>query len=684
MTADTPAPQGLLPAEARQWFLKHIHTTVDALRAADAPVTTLEQWRDRKASIRQGLREAWGGLAATTCELNPQRLGLLRRDGYSVEKVLFQTLPGVWMTGNVYVPDWKPERPVGANETRPPLPAVLCVHGHWKHAKQEPVVQARCIGLAKLGFLVLCVDAFGAGERAIGTALGEYHGEMSGATLLPTGFPLSGVQVYENMRAVDYLLSRGDVDPERLGITGASGGGNQSMYGGAFDERFKAVVPVCSVGTYRAYLGTACCVCEVVPGAARLTEEWGILSLVAPRALMVVSATKDAFQFSVAEAEKSLAKAKAIFELHGVAANVKHAVFDWHHDYSQPMREAMYGWMLKHLADKGDGSPVAEPAHTTEEPETLRCFPGDSRPADYVTLPKFAARLGTELATSASAEPILHEEHWQSIVARTTSHLYQWLKPAIPYSGPATVAKSLTAEAQFAEHLVTTESGIEVPVRVTPARVAPSKEPLAVTVVVGTDGAEAALKSATEAELKGVVVAIELPATGRLAPERDTIGRAPDHNSGEWALWVGRPLVAQWAFTIIRVVETLPKLFDVPSVNVRLVGEGSACLAANMAALSLLEVKSVRLRGGVATFVSDQPLVGQRLGGQLPGVLRKCGDVAHLAACLAPRPLEIVAPVGPDGLRVTEDRLTMLFAHTRKVYGLLKGADSLTLRATDG
>jgi dienelactone hydrolase len=431
MTADTPAPQGLLPAEARQWFLKHIHTTVDALRAADAPVTTLEQWRDRKASIRQGLREAWGGLAATTCELNPQRLGLLRRDGYSVEKVLFQTLPGVWMTGNVYVPDWKPERPVGANETRPPLPAVLCVHGHWKHAKQEPVVQARCIGLAKLGFLVLCVDAFGAGERAIGTALGEYHGEMSGATLLPTGFPLSGVQVYENMRAVDYLLSRGDVDPERLGITGASGGGNQSMYGGAFDERFKAVVPVCSVGTYRAYLGTACCVCEVVPGAARLTEEWGILSLVAPRALMVVSATKDAFQFSVAEAEKSLAKAKAIFELHGVAANVKHAVFDWHHDYSQPMREAMYGWMLKHLADKGDGSPVAEPAHTTEEPETLRCFPGDSRPADYVTLPKFAARLGTELATSASAEPILHEEHWQSIVARTTSHLYRWLKPAI-------------------------------------------------------------------------------------------------------------------------------------------------------------------------------------------------------------------------------------------------------------
>jgi dienelactone hydrolase len=678
MTADTPTAE-LLPPEARKWFLKYIHATVDTLRAADAPIKSLDEWRTRKVAIRQGLREAWGGLSATACELNPQVVGSLKRDGYRIEKVLFQTLPGVWMAGNVYIPDWKPEGPVSADEKRPLLPAVLCVHGHWKHAKQEPVVQARCIGLAKLGFLVLCVDAFGAGERAIGTALGEYHGEMSGATLLPTGFPLSGVQVYENMRAVDYLLSRGDVDPERLGITGASGGGNQSMYAGAFDERFKAVVPVCSVGTYRAYLGTACCVCELVPGAARLTEEWGILSLVAPRALMVVSATKDAFQFSVAEAEKSLAKTREMFDLHGVGANLKHAVFDWHHDYSQPMREAMYGWMLKHLADKGDGSPVAEPAHATEEPETLRCFPGDSRPADYLTLPKFAARLGTELAASANAEPILHAEHWQSIVMRTTYHLHRWLRPAIPFDGPAQVVRSHT-DAAFTEHLVATETGIEVPVRVTPANVPAAKEPLAVTVVVGPEGAEAAMKLATEAERQGVVIAIELPGTGRLAPERDTIGRAPDHNSGEWSLWVGRPTVAQWAYTIVRVVELLPKLFEVPAVQVRLVGEGSACLAANIAALSLIEVKSVRLHGGAASFVADEPLVGQRLGGQLPGVLRKCGDVANLAACLAPRLLEVVGAVGTNGKPLAEERLVSAFAYTRRVYGLLKADEAFTVR----
>ncbi|MFM7870006.1 MAG: prolyl oligopeptidase family serine peptidase, partial [Planctomycetaceae bacterium] len=100
---------------------------------------------------------------------------------------------------------------------------------------------------------VLAVDAFGAGERAIGKQLGEYHGEMTAATLFPVGRPLSGIQVYENGRAVDYLISRPEVDAQRIGITGASGGGNQSMYAGAWDERFKAVAPVCSVGTYQAY-----------------------------------------------------------------------------------------------------------------------------------------------------------------------------------------------------------------------------------------------------------------------------------------------------------------------------------------------------------------------------------------------------------------------------------------------
>src|SRR5205807_4425715 len=131
-------------------------------------------------------------------------------------------------------------------------------------------------------------------------------------TLWPSGQTLLGMQVYDNRRAVDYLCSRPEVDRQHLGITGASGGGNQSMYAGALDERFSAVVPVCSVGTYQAYLRAACCVCELLPGALRFAEEGDVLALVAPRALLVVNATQDAFQFSVGEAEKSIARARPV------------------------------------------------------------------------------------------------------------------------------------------------------------------------------------------------------------------------------------------------------------------------------------------------------------------------------------------------------------------------------------
>src|SRR5262249_18073645 len=154
------------------------------------------------------------------------------------------------------------------------------------------------------------------GERYTRPAPGTYHGALYGSTLWPSGHTLLGMQAYDNRRAVDYLCSRPEVDRERIGITGASGGGNQSMNAAALDELIAAVVPVCSVGTYQAYLRAACCVCELLPGALRFTEEGDVLGLVAPRALMVVNATRDAFQFSVEQARISLQRARAIYELY--------------------------------------------------------------------------------------------------------------------------------------------------------------------------------------------------------------------------------------------------------------------------------------------------------------------------------------------------------------------------------
>src|SRR5262245_11344240 len=229
-------PDTVLPKPEPLAFDNLMRAQALAIHAKDQPPKTLDEWRKRRAALRQAMFAAMGPTPDKPCALEPQAAGTLKRQGYRIEKLLIQTRPDVWMTAHLYVPE-----PAKGKD-----PAVLVVHGHWPWARRDPVVQARCLGLVKLGYVVLAVDAFGAGERFTAPARGTYHGALYGSTLWPTGLTLLGVQVYDNHRAVDYLRSRPEVDGERLGITGASGGGNQTMYAGALDDRLRAVVPVCS------------------------------------------------------------------------------------------------------------------------------------------------------------------------------------------------------------------------------------------------------------------------------------------------------------------------------------------------------------------------------------------------------------------------------------------------------
>lgn len=612
------------PPKAENAYLAFVKKQAADLRANDQPPATAEAWAKRRDELRKQLLAAWGGFPAGKCPLDPQHHGELKRDGYRVEKVTFQTRPGVRMTANAYVPD-KPGK----------LPAILMVHGHWKGAKQDPVVQARCIGAAKLGFFVLCVDAFGAGERGVGTALGEYHGEMTAATLLPVGLPLSGLQVYENMRAVDYLLTRPEVDGGKIGITGASGGGNQTMYAGAMDDRLKAVVPVCSVGNYQAYLGAACCLCEVVPGALKFTEEGDVLGLVAPRALMVVSATRDAFQFSVGEAKKSVAAAAPMFKLLGKPDAIRHAVFDSPHDYSRDMREAMYGWMTLHLKGEGDGSPVREPEVKTEDPEALRCYPGDTRPKDFVTVPTFAAAEGRKLLAARKAPG--------------DRKALERVLGGFPQGAP-----SRDQYTEFRSDSFTIGPGGDTAHETTPKPGAP------LVILLNPDGSEGVKRGGLVEPLRkaGVrLVVPELRATGTMAVPADTIGRAPDHNSAEWGLWLGRPLLGQWVQDVRRTIDMaaageggLPK-------GVTVIGEGPAGLVALCAAATDDRITKAVAIGTLASFVSDEPFVGQRLGTMVPGMLRDVGDVAHLAALAGPKRVVIAGGVGANGKPLPAEKL---------------------------
>jgi dienelactone hydrolase len=645
-----------------------------ALRARDEAPANRKAWEGRRKQLRQVMFDAMGPFPETPCPLEPKVLGVLKRPGYRVEKLIFQSRPDVWVTASAYVPDAVTGR----------LPAVLVVHGHWPWARRDPVVQARCLGLVKLGFFVLAVDAFGAGERYPEPTADTYHGALFGGTLWPVGQTLLGMQVYDNHRAVDYLQTRPEVDGERLGVTGASGGGNQTMYAGALDERFRAVVPVCSVGNYQAYLHAACCVCEVLPGALRFTEEGDVLGLVAPRSLLVINASKDAIQFSPAEANKSLARARAVFALYGAEHRLRHDVFESPHAYNQSMREAMYGWMTRWLKNEGEGKPIPEPAHQVEKVADLACFPDKSRPRGFLFPPSFAAREARALLAKWNDHPPDHAEAWESQAVYIRAQLrHHVLGPAPKLSPPVAQLGKL----EVAEAVSTTpvtlhpEPGIPLPVLLKNKKKVLGKQPVAL--LLHLDGKSRALKHPLAGVLLDsgwVVVAPDLRATGETKPAHDAVRDAVDHNSSEHALWVGRPLLGQWLVDVQHLLNWLALQPGLDRRHVAVAGFGPAGIVA-LCAAGLLDdrITAAAALNPPVTLVTDHAYAAPMRMAQLATGILRYADVPHLAALAAPRPLVLGDGLSPQGKSLRDKDLQRAFAFTKAIYRVYKADKRLTV-----
>jgi dienelactone hydrolase len=662
-------PDTVLPQLQPQAFNQLMRAQARALHAKDQPRASRRAWLERRAVLLQKIHAAMGPFPLKPCPLFPRILRVLRRTGYRTELLLFESRPDVWVTASLYVPE--PER--GRR------PAVLAVHGHWPWARRDPVVQARCLGLVRLGFVVLAVDAFGAGERYTNPGRGTYHGALYGSTLWPVGHTLLGMQVYDNRRAVDYLCSRPEVDPARLGITGASGGGNQTMYAGALDERFKAVVPVCSVGTYQAYLQAACCVCEVLPGALRFCEEGDVLALTAPRALMVINATKDGFQFSVGQARLSIARARPIFEHFQAGAKLRHVTFESPHAYNQPMREAMYGWMTRWLKNEGDGKPIAEPRHQVETPEDLACFPDEVRPPGYLLLPMFAAHTARNLLARAGAIPG-HVEDWESTAVDRRTQLRREVfgdfppapKPAAKIGKPAVAGNIRTTSVILHPEpnmpvpaLLQTRTGI--------------KGPQPACILLHLEGKQRALAHPLAEALLArnqAILAPDLRATGETKPASDAIAGAPDHNSAEHALWLGRPLLGQWVFDVRCLLDWLALQPGMDRRRFSVVGIGQAGVIA-LCAAGLLEdqIALAATIASPASYVTNTVYpAGTAMGILAPGILR-VGDIPHLAALCAPQPVLLAQGLSSQGKPLAEKSLQQAFAFTRAIYRLHKAGN---------
>jgi hypothetical protein len=336
------------------------------------PPATRQAWLDRAAHVRTQVLVSlglWPMFPKT--DLHPQVFGKLDRDGYTIERVVLETLPGFTLGGNLYRPKGKPGR----------LPLVLCPHGHWKDGRVNPEVQSRCIWWAKrMGCVVFMYDMVGYNDSK---AFGH---EFLNDRLRRSGLSLFTLQTWNSIRALDWAVTLPDVDPARVGCTGESGGGTQTFILTAIDDRIKVAAPVVMV-SHKMQGG---CLCENCAGLRIGTDNVEIAALTAPRPLKLVGANDWTDQTMTVE----YPALKKIYALLGSPDRISADKFEFEHNYNQTTRNAVYAFMGRWLVGIDDAESTHEGEVKPEAPEALWAF-GKDHPAPANL--KSPAQLETDL-----------------------------------------------------------------------------------------------------------------------------------------------------------------------------------------------------------------------------------------------------------------------------------------------
>ena len=353
-----------------------------------------EEWDPQ--ALRQKIMAAMGAEIDHDLPLDVEITKTIDCGLYEIHCLSYVSRPGFRVTGNLYVP-----------KGEGPFPGVINLHGHWSQGRLAGRVQMRGHILAQCGYVVLAVDAFGSGERSPEHGVYSYHGGLLGGSLLQIGESLMGRQVVDNMRGVDLLCSLPYVIKERIGACGASGGGNQTMWLAAMDERITAAVPVVSVGSFQSYVLCSNCMCELLPGGLEIANEAEVLALVAPRAIMPVNGVLDDNPaFNPAQTRRTVDEAKRIFRAYGVPGNLRQMVTEEHHFFGPDVVKALIGWFDLHLKGEGDGEAAASLPFWDPLPEDeVMVYPKGSRPAEVISIPEYLKIREKEVLGKAVFDP---------------------------------------------------------------------------------------------------------------------------------------------------------------------------------------------------------------------------------------------------------------------------------------
>ena len=378
---------GLPPSDPRDLPAKDRRLEIRTLDTPRTPrkFASRSDWDQRAARLREQVLSAAGLLPMPErTQLHAEVFDRIELKGFSIEKVYFESYPHFYCTGNLY-------RPLG-EEHKPPFPAILCPHGHWTYGRLEHCpgddngcsVPQRCMNFALQGIVAFAYDMVGYNDSFqiphdwLADPKAPWALSQEAVRLWLWGVNLLGLQLWNSIRALDFLAGLPDVDPKRIGVTGASGGGTQTFLLTAVDDRVRVCAPVNMISHYM----QGGDLCENAPNLRVDTDNMEFGALAAPRPMLMVSATGDWTRDTERVEYPAIA---AIYELLEAKGRVTYVQFPFLHNYNRLGREAVYSffnhWFAKE-PEKAELQNIQEKGGFSIDPGGLLVFSRCKPPAD--------------------------------------------------------------------------------------------------------------------------------------------------------------------------------------------------------------------------------------------------------------------------------------------------------------
>ncbi len=672
------------------YMIRNMNQARESRRAMLAAIQSKPQVEERNATVRSQLWQLLGGRPEKT-PLNPRITGAIQRNGYRIEKLIFESLPQIYVTAHLYVP----------TTGKPPFPAILAPIGHSPNGKAAVRYQYTYQNLARKGYVVLTWDPFGQGERIQYLQPGTNHTcfhavsmehTQAGRPMILFGDGLAKYLAWDGIRGLDYLLMRTEVDPRRIGCTGQSGGGTMTMFLGALEPRIHAAVAIEGAfanvaGPYYDPPGSISDAETDIVGSLPLRMDRGdVLAAFAPKPLLVCYTNNDEGQtygpMNSEAIHENYTELTRVYGILGAKNKVDLFAGDLPHGMDFFSRRAIYGWFNRWF-DKMDAG-IDEAEYEAAPDSTLN-----------VTL---TGQVSTSLGrrsivelNATRATTLLPHSHFAnrddefSAAANTVRQELTRLL-ALPSERSALHVKVLSSNRTSRRRIEEIQFESEPGVRIVGWFIAPlngaSTHPCVLYVSNGSSDEVVAEPSSFDGLLDAgqAICAVAVRGTGLSTPRPPNGGPVfyQQMNLEERFAWanlvLGTPVLGQRIWDVVRAVQYLAARSDVTPSQIRMIGQEEAGLAALIASALDDRVRSVLL---TKTIVSYMTIVQSKdyslaLDWFVPGILEHF-DLPDIAASMSPRPVWIVDAVDASGALLP-------FKDVRAMYAQRLGDNSDALR----